>query len=73
MNQKRKLPEEIKVLLKHLVISGEMRIARKVLFLYLKEEMQFDESFEAYSMRRYFQMYHPSDLQKYRQQESNVY
>lgn len=67
METKRKLPEELTLLLQRLVMQGQIRIAGTLLYAYFKRIYQLEDDIAAHYMRRYFEIHHSDHLQKHRQ------
>jgi hypothetical protein len=67
LETKRKLPEDLIVLLKRLVQQGQIRIAGTLLYVYFRRSWQLEDDIAAYYMTRYFEKYHSDHLQKHRQ------
>jgi hypothetical protein len=65
--KKQKLPEDLIVLLRQLVVQGQIRIGGTLLFVYLKREWHLEDELAAYYMRRYFEKYYGDHVQKHRQ------
>jgi hypothetical protein len=72
LESKPKLPEDLIVLLRQLVIQGQIRIAAHVLYTYLRREWRLEDEMAAYYMRRYFDKYYADHVSKHRERMARV-
>jgi hypothetical protein len=68
LESKRKLPDELIVLLRQLVKQEQIHIAAVVLSVYFRREWRLEVDVAGYYTRRYFEKHYSDYVRKHRQQ-----
>lgn len=72
MASNKQLPEELIVLLRQLVMQGQIRIAGMVLQSYFLRFWKIDRELAEHYVVRYFRKYYPSQLSKHQKRKARA-
>ncbi|RUS48854.1 hypothetical protein [Cohnella sp. AR92] len=72
LSHQQSISDDMKSLLKQLIINGSTRIAETVLFVYFQRNWKIDDNLAAHYVVRYFQKYFPKQLAKHQQSRAKT-
>lgn len=67
MKQTRQIADEMTVLIRQLVMNGQLVMASKVLEVYFMRNWKVSKEVAAYFMRKYFEKHYADQVRKFRQ------